>query len=145
MHPFLQKKAKLFIFHNDGPLVENAAKSSESMKVSLKIGQKAGILILLLLFMASGMALPRPQAEPVKKVTNTSKKAANPSQTVIKQADEAVVPVFTVKLCQQVFVTFERYFYILSNDKPRHPNTYPIFHSAFFANIFSKTIAINAP
>jgi hypothetical protein len=115
------------------------------MKSSLKIGHTVSILILLLLFVASGTVSLRSHREVAKKTETTHKKADNHSQTISKQADEAVVPVFSVKLCQQVFVTFERHFYVLSNEKPRHPNTYPIFRSAFFANIFSKAIAINAP
>ncbi len=115
------------------------------MKLTFKIGRTLSILSLLLLFVASGNVSLWAKADPVKKATTAHKKADNHSHTTIKKADEAVVPVFTVKLCQQVFVTLERYFYIISNEKPRHPNTYPIFRSAFFANIFSKAIAINAP
>ncbi|MDJ1468250.1 hypothetical protein QNI19_16850 [Cytophagaceae bacterium DM2B3-1] len=116
------------------------------MTFTCKIGRTAFILCLMLLFIASSSVSLWAGTESVKvnKVT-TPKKSAEDSGPVIKKTDEAVVPVFTVKLYQQAFIIFERFSYIISNERPRHPNTYPIFRSTFFANIFSNTIAINAP
>jgi len=109
------------------------------------MGRTLGILCLMLLFVASGTTALWTQAQPVKKEQTATQKSDKHSVTVVKKADEAVVPIFAVKISQQVFVTFERHFHIVADEKPRHPNTYPIYRSAFFANIFSKAIAINAP
>ena len=115
------------------------------MKPQVSIGRSIGIVCLVLLFAVAGTGGFCTQAAPVKKEQTAAKKPAEQSVPVLKKADLAVVPVFAVKLYQQVFVTFERKFHVLSSERPRHPNTYPVYRSAFFANIFSKAIAINAP
>lgn len=141
MHPFI--KNGLWSVPDNRP--QGFSNYNLSMKPQFKIGRFVSIMCLLFLFTVSGTSTLWATSQPVKKAGAAQKKANHQPQTVIQSADEAVVPVFSLKLQQQAFVTFERQFYIISDEKPRHPDTYPIFRSAFFANIFSNTIAINAP
>lgn len=118
------------------------------MKSRIHIGHVLGTLCLLLVFVVSSSFSHWLQQDPVHKSVWSSKKQAKKSKSeelVVKKADEALIPCFSVKLCQQAFVILERVFFVISNEKPRQPSKYPIYRQAFFANIFSKAIAINAP
>lgn len=118
------------------------------MKSRVHIGHVLGTLCLLLVFIASSTFAYWIQQTPVQKTIWVQKKHTKDGKSeevVVKKADEAVIPGFSVKLCQQAFVVLERVFFVISNEKPRHPSKYPIYRLAFFANIFSNAIATNAP
>lgn len=115
------------------------------MKKHRSKAQLPGIICLLLAFLLSASlpcaALPGAACKPVA----TQKEDGCQKTIAAAKADQAVVPFFSIKLSQQYLITPARQFFIVINEKPRHPDAFPIYLSTYFANIFSKAIAINAP
>ena len=116
------------------------------MKQRRPNAQIPGIICLLLAFLLSASMPLGAAAGSVGKPVATEKKAGGQKTiAAAAKADQAVVPFFSLKLQHHYFITPEQRFFIVISEKPRHPDAFPIYLSTYFANIFSKAIAINAP
>ena len=115
------------------------------MKPRQPTGRLPGILCLLLAFLLSASTPLGAAVGSAGKPLAAGKKEEGQKTIAAAKADQAVVPFFSLKLQHHYFITPEQRFFIVISEKPRHPDAFPIYLSTYFANIFSKAIAINAP
>jgi ABC-type uncharacterized transport system ATPase subunit len=84
-------------------------------------------------------------SEKTQKKKQATEQKSDHSQTVVFKtpSSEAVVSVLSFKLAQQFYLIIRTFYF--QKDEVILDNPYAVFLDTYFANIFSKSIVINAP